>query len=37
MSQAAIARELGTSQMHISRVLHRALEKMRAALNQNAA
>lgn len=29
MSQAAIAEELGVSQMHVSRVLRRALEKMR--------
>lgn len=32
MSQAAIAAKLGSSQMHVSRVLRRALEKMRHAL-----
>ena len=37
LSQAAIARELGTSQMHISRVLRRALEKMRGAVEGTAA
>ncbi len=37
LSQAAIARELGTSQMHISRVLRRAMEKMRVAVDGTAA
>ena len=32
MSQAAIAAQLGSSQMHVSRVLRRALEKMRHTL-----
>src|SRR5947209_13442111 len=37
MSQAAIARDLGTSQMHISRVLRRAMARMRAASDATAA
>jgi RNA polymerase sigma-B factor len=37
MSQAAIARELGTSQMHVSRVLRRALETMRQMSDDSAA
>jgi RNA polymerase sigma-B factor len=34
MTQARIAQELGVSQMHVSRVLRRALEKMRDALQE---
>ncbi len=37
MSQAAIARELGCSQMHISRVLRRTLSALRTALTDDAA
>jgi RNA polymerase sigma-B factor len=33
MSQAAIARSLGSSQMHVSRVLRRALARMREAID----
>ena len=33
MSQAAIAKALGSSQMHVSRVLRRALDRMREALD----
>lgn len=34
MSQAKIAQELGVSQMHVSRVLRRALQKMREAAQE---
>jgi RNA polymerase sigma-B factor len=37
MSQAAIAKATGSSQMHVSRVLRRALEKMREASGAAAA
>jgi RNA polymerase sigma-B factor len=36
MSQSEIAQELGISQMHVSRLLSRALQKMRAALSASA-
>ena len=35
MSQAAIASEIGSSQMHVSRVLRRALDRLRNALDDS--